>query len=227
MNPFTAIGDLIWSYPAYPQLTLATHLRRPDANLQKFDEIAANRPISLFAGTDAHSNIGFHLFGDDAGNKLINLKIDPYATSFGVVRVHVLIERDKPLGRESLVEAIKAGRFFIGFDAIGDTTGFRFALSRGDETIPMGGTLAPTQYPRLTLNVPPEINAQPYRLGVPPNMSVKIYRNGELFPLDLVAAIYSKQAFLPGTYRVEVYRDDLGPPFDKMPWILSNPIYVR
>jgi hypothetical protein len=30
-----------------------------------------------------------------------------------------------------------------------------------------------------------------------------------------------------GTYRVEVYRDDLGSPFDKMPWIISNPIYVR
>jgi hypothetical protein len=58
-------------------------------------------------------------------------------------------------------------------------------------------------------------------------MSVRIYRNGELFPLDLVPAIYSKQSFEPGTYRVEVYRDDLGPPFDKMPWILSNPIYLR
>jgi len=227
INPVTALGDLIWSYPAYPQLTLATHLRRPDENLQKFDEIATKRPISLFAGTDAHSNIGFHLFGDDAGNKLINIKIDPYATSFGVVRMHVLIEKDKPLDRGSLIEAIKAGRFFVGLDAIGDTTGFRFALSRGDETIHMGGTLAPSEYPRLTLNVPPETNVEPYHLGVPPQMSVRIYRNGELFPLDLVPAIYSKQSFEPGTYRVEVYRDDLGPPFDKMPWILSNPIYLR
>jgi hypothetical protein len=31
----------------------------------------------------------------------------------------------------------------------------------------------------------------------------------------------------PGAYRVEVYRDDLGQPFDKVPWIISNPIYVR
>jgi len=30
-----------------------------------------------------------------------------------------------------------------------------------------------------------------------------------------------------GAYRVEVYRDDLGPPFDKMPWIISNAIDVR
>jgi hypothetical protein len=31
----------------------------------------------------------------------------------------------------------------------------------------------------------------------------------------------------PGEYRVEVYRELLGSPFDKMPWIISNPIYVR
>jgi hypothetical protein len=30
-----------------------------------------------------------------------------------------------------------------------------------------------------------------------------------------------------GTYRVEVYQDGLGSPFDKMPWIISDPIYVK
>ncbi|HEV8592994.1 MAG TPA: hypothetical protein VGQ55_12890, partial [Pyrinomonadaceae bacterium] len=104
-NPFTALFDLIWSYPAYPKLTLASYFRRPDENLAKFDEIAAKRKISLGAGTDAHSNIGFHLFGDDAGNKLLNVKIDPYATTFGMVRLHVLIAKDKPFDRETLIEA--------------------------------------------------------------------------------------------------------------------------
>ena len=68
MNWLTALGDLIWTYPSYPELMLAKSFQRPDANLAKFDETAAQRPISLFAGTDAHSNIGFHIFGDDAGN---------------------------------------------------------------------------------------------------------------------------------------------------------------
>ena len=58
------------------------YFQRPAENLAKFDEAAAKRPISLFAGTDAHSNIGFHIFGDDAGNKLINIKIDPYEKIF-------------------------------------------------------------------------------------------------------------------------------------------------
>lgn len=216
MNPFTALGDMIWSYPAYPQLTLATHFRRPDTNLQKFDEIAAMRPISLFAGTDAHSNIGFHLFGDDAGNKLLNLKIDPYATTFGVVRLHVLIDEDQPFDPEALIGAIKTGRFFVGFDALGDTAGFRFELSRGSEIVPMGGTLTSEMYPQLTLDVPAAAR-------------VILLRDGEsVGPAEAIAtARMSKQPFPPGSYRVEVYRDDLGPPFDKMPWIMSNPIYVR
>ncbi len=29
-----------------------------------------------------------------------------------------------------------------------------------------------------------------------------------------------------GAYRVEVFLDSLGKPFEQMPWITSNPIYV-
>jgi hypothetical protein len=31
----------------------------------------------------------------------------------------------------------------------------------------------------------------------------------------------------PGAYRVEAYRSGLDAPFDTIPWIISNPIYVR
>jgi hypothetical protein len=89
----------------------------------------------------------------------------------------------------------------------------------------MGQTLPWTKYPELSLKVPNKTDA--YAVAAPPAISIKAYRNGEEFPLDIVAAGYAKQAFEPGTYRIEVYRDDLGSPFDQMPWIISNPIYVR
>jgi hypothetical protein len=44
------------------------------------------------------------------------------------------------------------------------------------------------------------------------------------------AAASTKFRFSPqerGTYRVEVYLDSLGAPFNRLPWIISNPIYVR
>src|SRR5687767_3001400 len=74
MNPITALGDLIWTYPSYPELMLAKSWTRPDANLAKFDEIASQQALLncsvgasgcrnvLVAGADAHSNIGLHLF---------------------------------------------------------------------------------------------------------------------------------------------------------------------
>lgn len=214
INPFTGLFDLIWSYPVYPELTLASYFKRPDANLQKFDEIAAKRKISLFAGTDAHSNIGLHLLGDDAGNKFINIKIDPYETIFRLTRVHVLIEKDKPLTRENLVEAVKNGRMFVGFDVLGDSTGFLFWADSNQEPILMGN--------EISLG-----NAFTLRAMSPVSARIMLFKNGDTIAsvenmMELTSAITD-----PGAYRVEVYRDDLGPPFDKMPWIISNPIYVR
>src|SRR5690606_14176813 len=66
-NPLIAFFDLIWTFPAYPELTLAANFERPETNLRRFDETSMQRKVSLFAGTDAHSNIGFHLFGDETG----------------------------------------------------------------------------------------------------------------------------------------------------------------
>lgn len=216
MNPFTAIFDGIWSFPAYPELMLASYFRRPDENLRKFDEIAAKRKVSLFAGTDAHSNIGFHLFGDDAGNKGLNIKIDDYATIFRLARQHVLIEKDKPLTRENLVDALKAGRSFIGFDVLGDTTGFSFYATNG-----VGEKVEALD---LTQNFFLETD-------VPLLARRAFFRDGKeiatFSPWDKVKRQDRFQIAGAGTYRVEVYLDQLGPPFDKMPWIISNPIYVR
>ena len=214
MNPIAAFGDLIWTYPAYPELMLAKRWTRPDANLAKFDEIAARRPIVLTAGTDAHSNIGFHIFGDDAGNKLINIKLDPYAMTFRMARLHVRIERDRSFDRETLIEAIRAGRFFVGFDLLGDTTGFSVAAHAS----------APSdrELPNETRNaLISEIN-----VTAPLPARFVIFKDGKSFRESTGSASLSTGPLDTGVYRVEVYRDDLGPPFDKMPWIISNPIYV-
>jgi hypothetical protein len=211
MNPFTTLFDLAWTYPAYPDLMLARNFTRPDANLAKFDEAAAKRRISLSAGTDAHSNIGFHVFGDDAGNKLINIKLDPYKVTFRLARLHVLLDAGTPLTRESLLAVLKRGRYFIGFDTIGDSTGFIFEAGNaqmGDEVQLGTGSME-------------------LRVAAPMDCRFVIFRNGEKTFESGPIREFKATVYETGTYRVEAYRDGLGPPFDKMPWILSNPIYVR
>ena len=211
MNPLTTLFDLIWTYPAYPDLMLARNFTRPDANLAKFDEVAATRRVTLSAGTDAHSNIGFHLFGDDAGNKLINIKLDPYNVTFRLARLHVLLAAGTPLTRESLVATLKDGRYFIGFDTIGDSTGFTFdagAAQMGDE-VQLG-----TSGVKLRVAAPTECRFVIFRNGA------KAFESGTIREFET-------NVTETGTYRVEAYLDSLGPPFDKMPWIISDPIYVR
>lgn len=215
VNPLIAAGDLIWSFSAYPKLTLASYFKRPDGNLAKFDEIAAKRKISLFAGTDAHSNIGFHLFGDDAGNKPINIKIDPYATTFGIVRMHVLLFKGQEFNRENLLRAILFGQMFLGLDSIGDTSGFSFEATENNNWLQgMGGDVKGG--PGLGLKAAAPLNAR-----------FIIFKDGSKYFEATGTREISVGSSEPGTYRVEVYLDDLGPPFDKMPWIISNPIYVR
>ena len=214
MSPVFVLFDALWSYYSYPELVLAKYFYRPDANLQRFDEFTQTRKSTLFAGADAHSNIGFHLLGDDAGNKIINLKIDRYETIFRAMRNHVLIEKDKPLTTDALLQALKNGRVFVGLDVLSDTRGFSFTAENGADTKTMGDEIILTENTNL-------------KIAVPQNARFVIFKNGEKVHEETSATPINFPIKEKGTYRAEVYLDAVGEPFDKMPWIISNPIYIR
>ena len=213
-NPVTLILDAVWSGYSYPDLMFADHLKRPDANLKQFDEIASTRRISMFGGTDGHSNIGLHVFGTDTGGKLLNIKIDPYETTFRIVRMHILLPKDVPLTRESLIDAIGKGSYFTGFDTFGDSTGFRFVGTAGTQTVRQGGEV-------------PFSGDLSLRAASPVPARMVFYKNGEKFGEQPDTAEFVVKPDGPGVYRVELYQDALGDTASKMPWIVSNPIYVR
>jgi hypothetical protein len=214
MNPFFVFFDAVWSYHGYPELVLAKYFERPDDNLRQFDELTKTRRLTAIAGTDAHSNIGFHLLGDDATNKIINLKIDSYETIFRLVRNHALLEKDKPLTEENLLKALKDGRSFIAFDVLSDARGFSFTAENGAESKTMGDEIALTE----SINL---------KASAPIASHFKIFKNGELVfeAKDVTQINFATKE--KGAYRTEVYLGQLGAPFNRMPWIISNPIYVR
>jgi len=210
VNKVLFILDVLWAYRNYPELALITHLTRPDENLRKYDEAAKTRRLTLFAGSDAHSNIGIHMFGDSTGKRLVDLKFDNYASIFRVVRTHVLLERGKELTQETLLNALRQGHCFVGFDILGDTKGFSFtagAKIQGDEVAFHEG---------LSLEV-----------KVPLQSHISIKKDGKEVSGANAATMFSFSPKERGTYRVEVFLDSLGEPFDKLPWIISNPIYVK
>ena len=214
MNPLTFLLDAMWSYRSYPKLTLARHLQHPTENLAKFDQISESRKLTLFGGSDAHSNLGLHI-GDDSNNKFFNLKFDKYETILGVATNHVLIPKDRPLSKESLLRALKNGNLYLSVDALCDPKGFTFAATNNDETKIVGE------------EVSLENGAIKLSARSPQKARFVLFRNGVKIFETADAAVIEYGATKKGAYRLEVYLDNLDAPFDKMPWIISNPIYIR
>ncbi|NNE97774.1 MAG: hypothetical protein HKN25_02005 [Pyrinomonadaceae bacterium] len=214
MNPVTFLLDALWSYRSYPGLTLARYFGRPAINLERFDALTKTKRLTLFAGSDAHSNIGLHL-GDDSNNKYINFKFDRYETIFKLVRTHILLPKEKDLDQANLLTALKNGNAYIGVDILGDTSGFTFTAQRGNETKILGEEIRLDDEKVLLKSSAP----QPSRFV--------IFKNGEIVYESDTTTEVSFTAKEKGAYRIEVYLDACGAPFDKMPWIISNPIYVR
>ena len=65
------------------------------------------------------------------------------------------------------------------------------------------------------------------KISAPQTARFVIFKNGEQVHEETSQAQISFPAKETGTYRTEIYLDSLGAPFDKMPWIISNPIYVK
>jgi hypothetical protein len=213
MNPVFFGLDAFWSFSSSTDLVLAEYFQRPEAELKKFDELTQRKKLTLFAGSDAHSNIGAG-FDVSTGDRLFGVKLDPYALIFSLVRDHVLLKNSDALTQENLLAALKNGNCYIGFDVFSDTAGFSFTAENGTDKKTMGEEIAFTENAKLTVTVPLKSRIAVFRDGGSPE-----YFSDET---NLSYPLQNK-----GVYRVEVYLDSLDSPFDKIPWIISNPIYVR
>lgn len=213
INPLFAVFDVLWSRRSYPALLFATFYAKPTENLKKWDAALAHARLTATPGNDAHANIGISL-NDSSGKPLLGLQLDPYETSFRLVRLHVLIPRGQPLNNETVLEAIRLGHCFIAFDLFGDTTGFSFTAENAAKTVVQGDEIALQPNTRL-------------RVDVPVDARVVVLRNGEAWNDEMGTPGKTFDVKEKGVYRVEIYLPQLGKPVGEQPWIISNPIYVR
>ncbi|HSE20150.1 MAG TPA: hypothetical protein VLB68_00790 [Pyrinomonadaceae bacterium] len=212
INPITTCFDVLWSHRTYPDLLFANFYQRPDGAIQKWDQLLSKRRVTATAGNDAHANIGVSLV-DSSGKTLMGLQLDPYSTSFHLVRMHVLVPRDKELSATTLLEALRQGHSFIGFDIFGDTTGFRFEAENSGESRVQGDEILLRPGTKLKIQVP--LKAR-----------IAIHKDGQIVMTE--DGVFEKDFELKdkGIYRVEAYLPELGKVGTK-PWIISNPIYVK
>jgi len=179
-------------------------LNSPDEALSRWDRLLAERDVSGIAGADAHSRLPV--------SKRFAPRFPSYESMFALLRNYVLLK--EPLSgvfaadRDRVLEAIRRGRLYVGIDAIAPADRFSFTASSDTARATMGETLTPSGNLRIEAGG-----------ALPRGAVISLLRNGVLvgsWPGPLEAAAPGA-----GVYRVEVRV-----PGWRLPWIISNPIYV-
>jgi hypothetical protein len=176
-------------------------LRRWDALLS-----AGNKVVAL-GGSDAHSH--------PMRMGPLRRTIFPYEFHFRAINTHVLVPR--PLGTDAaadasmILEALRQGHCFIGYDLPASTRGFRFTAHGMDDTAQMGDELNSKAGVTLQIHLPRRTECVLFKDGKP----LRTWHNH-----DLCTYITNQ----PGVYRVEAYIHYLG---RQRGWIYSNPVYGR
>ena len=138
--------------------------------------------------------------------ELFRLELDPYERSARYVNTHLLAtECTEP----ALLDALRHGRAFVGFDMLANARGFVF-LAQGREKKVVMGEFIPLE-PDLTL-----------RMASPHSCRFTILRNG-VQVAQLTGNAFDWKVPEPGKYRVEAELSILG---EWTPWVYANPIEV-
>jgi hypothetical protein len=174
--------------------------------LAKWDELlATGQRVVAIGGSDAHA-MSFTWRG-------ITRTVYPYDFLFQAVNTHLLLPA--PLADEldqaksQIYEALKAGHCFVGYDAIGSPSGFRFTATSGQNQALMGDILPLNGQVRVQVASP-----QPAYL--------RLIKDGRPV-LEKQTATLEWVAAAPGVYRVEAYRRYWG---ELRGWVFTNPIYI-
>jgi predicted metal-dependent phosphoesterase TrpH len=175
--------------------------------LRRWDDLLkSGRKVVAIGGSDAHA------FPASLGP--IRRKLFPYEFHFRTVNTHLFVP--KPLVGEvasdvrSILEALRQGHAFVGYDLPESTRGFRFTVQSAAGTAWMGDT------------IPVESGAT-LQIHLPRRTECRLLKDGAVIKTWSKREVCTHIASEPGVYRVEVFTDFLG---RKRGWIFSNPIYL-
>lgn len=179
---------------------------KPEA-LKKWDELlVAGKHVTAVGGADAHA-LNMHLGP-------LHRTIYPYSYHFNAINNHLLIPQplsgDALLDRQTVLEALRGGHSFIGYDLPHPTRGFRFTAQGEGRTAIPGDTISLASGITLQIKLPISADCRLIRDGE----QVKSWKNKEICTLLINQ---------PGVYRVECSIHYLG---KRRAWIFSNPIYI-
>jgi hypothetical protein len=178
----------------------------PQALAQWDSILSRGRRIIAIGGSDAHA------FQAQLGP--FKFTVLPFSYHFKAINNHILtpspLTGDPITDSKLVLDALRRGHFFIGYDLPHPTRGFRFSAASWGENAMMGDSLS------LQTSVT-------FQIRLPLVTECSLLKDGR------VIQTWSDQEFCtfitdqPGSYRVECYLDHF---FRRRAWIYSNPITV-
>jgi hypothetical protein len=205
-----AIDYTVRSAPA-----LASILDRPTAALARWDSQAMKRRVVGLAGHDAHGGIGEEGAG---GGRSSLMRVPSYESSFRTFALRATVDTGlSGVAAEDarlILDAIRAGRVFSAIDAIAGPAFIDFRAAAGGGEAAMGQVLPFAADASVTV-----------RSTLPEGGRIVLLRDGQEVAQSFSGEL-RESARVPGTYRVEV-RAPGAPGTPPVPWIASNPIYLR
>jgi hypothetical protein len=141
------------------------------------------------------------------GRQLFHLQLDPYERSARFVNTHILARN---LGEPAVLEALKTGRVFVGFDLVADSSSFSWLAVSGTNRVVMGESMPFGPETRFRAASP-----LPCRFTILKDAAVCLQQEGRA--LEWAPAG-------PGKYRVEAELKILN---EWVPWVYANPIQLQ
>lgn len=139
----------------------------------------------------------------------------PYEFHFRAVNTHILtpepLNGELATDRRLILNALKQGNAFIGYDLPGSTRGFRFTAQGKSSTAWMGDEIKASGGITLQIRLPQKVEC-------------RLIKDGEIIKTWRKRMTCTHITTEPGVYRIEAYIHYLGM---KRAWIFSNPIYIR
>lgn len=178
----------------------------PEA-LQKWDELlVSGQKLVAIGGSDAHAL--------PASLGPLHRTLFPYEFHFRAINTHLLVPNplsgDLEEDRRMVLEALKVGRAFIGYDLPASTRGFRFSAQGMAGTARMGEEISAQ-------------NGVTMQIRLPRPTECRLIKDGKVHKTWQKRETCTYITAEPGVYRVEAYIEYLG---RRRGWIFSNPIYV-
>lgn len=168
--------------------------------------LSEGEKVRIIGGADAHA-IRYSMGP-------LNRVIFPYDYLFRCVNTHILTSRpfngDFAHDQRLVLNALRDGHAFIGYDLPAPTKGFRFSAQGHNATAIMGGSI------RIGHGVTLQVAS-------PRVADTRLLKDGEVIATATDGTHIVHIANKPGVYRVEVYINFKG---KQRGWIFSNPIFV-